>query len=149
MVVIGGAVGQPGGTFGTHRFRVLVPGLRVFVPVLRVVLVSVRVPLVAVLSLPVFVSVLVLFVSVLVSVPRVRPGLLPLVLVVSVGHSAIVGQVHTGCGGHVLGGRQVGSKVLVSFVDCAFAKSIEHIITPANSKIMLVFMIAAEILDPS
>jgi hypothetical protein len=158
VVVTGGAVvisGQPGGTFGTHRFRVLVPGcrvlpgLRVLVPGLRVlapglrvcVLVPVRVPFVTVLSLPVFVTVLVLFDSVLVSVPRVHSGLLPLVLVVSVGHSAIVGQVHTGCGGHVLGGGQVGSKVLVSFADCAFAKSVKHISTPANSKIVLVFMI--------
>lgn len=101
----------------------------------------VRVPFVAVLSLPVLVSVLVLFVSVLVSVPRVRPGLLPLVRVVSVGHSAIVGQVHAGCGGHVLGGGQVGSNVLVSFVDCAFAEPTKPISTPANSKIMLIFMI--------
>lgn len=100
----------------------------------------VRVPFVAVLSLPVLVSVLVLFVSVLVSVPRVRPGLLPLVLVDSVGHSTVVGQVHTGCGGHVLGGGQVGSEVFVSFGDCAFAKPTEHISTPASSKIMLVFM---------
>ena len=144
VVVTGGAVvilGQPHGTFGMHRFRVLVPGLRVFVPVLRVVLVSVRVPVVAVLSLPVLVSVFVLFVFVLVPVPRVRLGLLPLVHVPSVGLSAIDGQVHIGCDGHVLGGGQVGSRMSVSFVDCALAEPTKHSNTIGNSKMMLVFMI--------
>ena len=130
VVIIGGAmVGQPRGTFGTHLFRVFVPGR---------VLVSVRVLVVTVLSLPVVVSVLVLFVSVL--VPRVRPGLLPLVRVPSVGHSADDGQVHIGCGGHVVGGGHVGSRVSVSFVVCALAELTKHSNTPGNSKIMLIFM---------
>ena len=130
VVMIGGAmVGQPRGTFGTHLFRVFVPGR---------VLVSVRVLVVTVLSLPVVVSVLVPFVSVL--VPRVRPGLLPLVRVPSVGHSADDGQVHIGCGGHVVGGGHVGSRVSVSFVVCALAELTKHSNTPGNSKTMLIFM---------
>lgn len=111
------------------RLLVLVSGHVLFVSVPSLVAVG---P-VLVLRVPVRLLVLVSGWVWFVSVPRVPVGLLVFVLASSIRHSGVIGQVHTGCGGHVRGDGHVGCRESVLFVGRASTKLTKHKRTTTSS----------------
>ena len=81
-----------------------------------------------------------------VSVPRVPVGLLVLVPASSIRHSGVIGQVHTGCGGHVRGGGHFGCGESVLFVDFASAQLTKHKKTATSSGKKFILLMTAGVL---